>query len=130
MHSLRNGLTKVLIVIVAVINSLVLIIKPVQFDTVLADYEHSSKSERYEDTVISSYAGDYSNRDQQIPKLEIGISLNCVEQPRSNLTLFYESYAPLISVKRNISGSSNPLGAKSTELNRPELIILHRRLNT
>jgi hypothetical protein len=130
MPVLRNKIISLFLVVVALVNTAVLIINPDQFtSTAGLSYEISFGSDR-DDIITTSYTGELFSPLQQIPDPEFRLKSNTIPVPVSGTTLYTNnlSLSRQDIILKPIAGFLPP--GTMSGLNNSRLFILHRRLNT
>ncbi len=131
MYRFRNRIAVCLLTLVAVINSMILIISPERYYGIglAASYvDLPTNSDRND--IKASYKNDLLSQAQDLPELQIRLSLKSTVQPVTSNTQFSHTFAPVLSTNINKPGSRYLTPRNSPELNELDLFILHRRLNT
>lgn len=130
MYRFRNRVTTCLITLVAIVNTLVLIINPEKYGIELAASNYYLPSDSEDNGIQASYENDYLSQAQQLPEQQFKLTYRCTIQPVTNHTQFFQPFAPVFTTNINKPGSRYLPPRNFPELNEIELFILHRRLNT
>jgi hypothetical protein len=131
MYRFRNRIAACLLTLVAVINSMILIISPERYYGIgLAASCLEPPSEDYDNDLKASYENDLISQAQELPELQIRLSLKSTVQPVTGSNQFFQPFAPVFTTNINKPGSRYLAPRNFPELNDIELFILHHRLNT
>lgn len=131
MYRFRNRIAACLLTLVAVINSMILIISPERYYGIglAASYVELPTNSDSND-ITASYENDLLSQAQELPYLQIRLSLKSTVQPVTGNTQFFHPFAPILTSNINKPGSRYLTPRNFPELNEIDLFILHRRLNT
>ncbi len=131
MYRFRNRIAACLLALVAVINSMILIISPERYYGIgLASTCLELPSEYCDNDFKASNENDLISQAQELPEIQIRLSLKGTVQHVTSNIQFFQPFAPVFTTNINKPGSRYLSPGNLPEQNEIELFILHHRLNT